>query len=349
MRTFDRMWAGTVAVGVMLAATACSTAHKAKELESVATPKGGENISADVWAAADAAPADQRLANHSIFYWPLPVVAHKKWFEIGPDRQKAVASSTSRYGLGIPYEYLPLENSYHKFVYDRGTAEPVGAVHRYSNLFWSWAGTSGNPGSELEVDVKGVPIAAEWGHEKGYAWYFDETIKDHTVYRDSKFTTILWSLGPAYFHVKDQEQLAGGKTETLTSTWCHPLLLGGILGVVLWSDYKQEMDSPANQYKTHGHGPLLGYPIWYTQTRAMKHPDHAEGNLDQVGRILMVLGGLGYFEYERGDNGTYTDKVKGPLWGLFGTGLYKGDPAYYLLRFPIRKGKSSAAEAPAGT
>ena len=349
MRTFDRLWAGSLAVATLLAAAGCSTTQKAKELESIQPPAGGGNLTADVWAAADAAPPERRLADHKSFFWPLPVVSHKTWFEIGPDRQKAVSSHASRYALGFPYEYLPLENSYSKYLYQRGTEEPIGTVRRRSNLFWSWAGTSGNPGPELEVEAKGIPLFAEWGHEKGYAWYFDEMVQDRSTFRDSKFHTTLWSLGPAWFTVSDQQQLIGGKTYTTQEHYFHPLYLGRLLGIILWGDYHQKIDSPTDQYTTVGHGPLMGYPVWYTQNRKLNHPDHAEGNLDQVGKIKMVIGGLGYFEYERGDNGEYTEKVKGPLWGLFGTGLHKGEPVYYLFRFPIKKGKSAPETVPAGT
>lgn len=320
----------------------CTTSRTPKVWENVDLPNGGQPIDDAVWEAADERGMDEAVVADGSTILYLPAISQKEWFGVAPGHQTAVKSDYSSIGLGVTYAYLPLQFSFSKYAYERGSAEPVGVIRRRYHPFWSWVEVEGNPGPELEVDAGGIPLLWESGSEKGWAWYFDDLVRDRMVYREFDFLTTLWWIGPGRYRAKDTVELRGGEQYITEQDFVFPLLLGRAPGILLWSHYKESADHPDFSSQTRGYGPLFGYPTYYQQTRENRQSG-------EMTSFRTILGGLLWYDARRGPSGEATvSEAHGPLWSLFGKGKVDGQDAIYLFRIPIKTGgrEAGGTEAP---
>ena len=330
----SRLLTALVLAASALAATGCTSGNTPRAFAATKLPRGGAPISDTVWAATDNQKAGVTIkpATTNLIVG-APFVSRKRWFEVNPERTGAEASDFSMITVGLPYQYIPLQFSFSKYLYQRGQAEPVGKLERRFTPFWSYVKTTGDVGDNIAIDVKGVPLIAEWGREKGYGWYFDDFIHTRNEAREFNFIATLWWLGPTWYNVASAERKEGGRIENFKGNYFTPLLLGKALGFVLFTTYQTRTWDDQKDSTNRAYGPLMGYAGYYQYNTTTKVSE-AESVTDSK---RYVLGGaLWYDGATRHADSAKDNTVHGPLWGLFGGGVSRGRPTVYLLRLPVR-------------
>lgn len=330
----SRLFLNLAVAGLALAATGCTSGSTPNALAAARLPRGGAPISDTVWAAADAEKPEVtiRPATSNLIIG-APFVSRKRWFEINPERNGAEASDFSMITVGLPYQYIPLQFSFSKYLYQRGQPQPVGKLERRFNPFWSSVKTTGDVGDNIDIDVKGIPLIAEWGREKGFGWYFDDFIHSRNDAREFKFIATLWWLGPTWYNVASAERKADGRLENFTGNYFTPLLLGKALGFVLFTTYQTRTWDDQKDSNNRAYGPLMGYAGYY-HYQTTTQISQSESKTDA--RRYVLGGALWYDGTTRHTESANDHTVHGPLWGLFGGGVSRGRPTAYLLRIPIR-------------
>lgn len=325
-RRFWRVLLGAAIAAVAFALAGCASGGGSASLRNADLPRGNQPLGPSVWmAAGEPGPAQD--------WWrwqfaPLPHYSAKNHFEIDASRRTAASSHYRMVGLGVPYAYLPLEFSFSRRIYERGTEEPVGSLVRRWSPFWSSQHIEGAMDDVLVVDVSGIPLLWERGYEKGPSWYFDDFVPGFDDTMEFSFFTLLWWIGPMEFRLNREWTDEDGRPAASTARYFAPLFLGRGPGFLLWSDYREVERSGGARTETRGHGPLFGYPLyWSRRTR----PEEGGARLDRL-----VLGGILWNDrVQRDDSLRTTDSAHGPLWGAFGWGKKDGRPAARIFWLPV--------------
>lgn len=320
-----------VAVCGALMAQACTTTETAF-LRAEAIPPAGGRVEADNWQEfADALGRPEHVAtSNRTTRWPLPSYLAQRTLEMRLPNPAAGAEPTS--GTAVvktllyndilpPLLVLPLRVYARSDEYREENAES--AAHRtvvYTPLYaWSWE--DGEHEEPFSVRLRGMPLlyaamrVEAW--EPGAAGFHEENIDRLSLNAHQ----MLWTLGPLCI-TGEIEESGGDRFKGYVAT---PLFLGGMLGVLLWSDLHIEATSfggPGKPGYLSWHGPLFGLPTYVSF-----------GNEDA--RMRLVLTGALWTDYSR-DRQADISSIHGPLWGMFGWGRSKGRPKVQLFWIPIK-------------
>ena len=265
------------------------------------------------------APQVERVAN----VFPFPSILIYRNFSNKDNNGNVAATSFTWYDLflGSIGISLPLAVNYTDNHYSAETGERVAQRRAVYTPLWASSSSEGEFARGMNIEASGIPIL--WGRMK-----FSETNREG-VTGTAKMTSFLWTLGPMVVQMRTSDDSAGGYMAA-------PLLLGGLLGGILWSDYHLR-DGESMRI---GHGPLLGF-LGYTQWRIVRPPTFDETETMTRPRAensrRLVLGGV-LWEDTRNVEGTdtVTSTSHGPLWGMLGWGSKEGRFALRLLWIPIK-------------
>lgn len=293
----------------------CTTSQRSREFAEVRLPGGGEPIEQEVWLAAEAAPPQTNLGGSTSTIWALPLNFHQAVFKVNPNLETATRSSLTWNDLLLPGFFLPVRLRYTEFAYDRNQAEPVAARRAIWTPFWAWTSKSGEDVWGSELTMRGIPLLFGQFSRKG----------SEGMPLDITVTHTLWTLGP--FVAKLQWPDEDGVDQTRRGYFATPLLLTGLPGTILWSDYYFR-DSRTSQM---GHGPLWGL-LGYTHNSRITHrplprmpgeePDAEQGVEEIRSFSRLVLGGILWSDRSERvvKTGSTIESAHGPLWGMFGWG-----------------------------
>lgn len=299
----------------------CSSHFTNHSLEGKTLPYHGEAIDEETWEAiAGARPQGQPLEMRS-FALPLPtVVVHRAFSPLQEAGTHTAASFTWYDGfigaLGIS---LPLVVNFNSYQYEPDVAEPVGRVSALYTPLWATSSSEGEAETALSLEAKGVPLL-----------FTRVNLREESpggIGGTATMTGFLWTLGPAVLKLDTDD---GSRRGYMAA----PLLLGGMPGALLWSDYHlYEEDS-----HRIGHGPgfgFLGYTQWRT-TETWEAPAGEEASAAEERFRRLVIGGALWQDTARSDaDGASISTSHGPLWGMFGWGSRGDDFALRALWIPI--------------
>jgi hypothetical protein len=307
--------------------TGCVSKNRAEIFkEEVKAPTNGRKLSPDAWDKFAAQDEKRRLTSGRTSFWLLPFSLYVHDFSVARNREVATSKNVAWNDLSTPilFTTLPLRFSYREYEYTKGNLEPVSKTSVSWNLFWASASTKGEPNT-VRFKAKGIPL-----------FYAFASASDPK--RDFKLSVnnVLWTLGPAWLKIdgKNGDQQQKGYFGA-------PLLLGGMLGGILWGDH--HIQSNGNQ-SSLGHGPLFGFLGYWKQTAPwLVYPEAKAGEdapkPEVKGRQCMsgALLGILWSQYTRRDEAGKIDKSRnGPLWTMFGWSHRDGKFAVKFLWIPIR-------------
>lgn len=300
--------------------TGCTHSFTSRELGDKTLPYKGGSISEETWEAMGRVnPAAPHVNTRSTVF-PLPsVLIFRNFSNLRPDGRYAATSFTWWDGfLGSIGISLPVAVNYNDYHYMPGESEPV--AHRSAFYTPLLAGSSSEGDFELGMDVQASGVPLLWSRVK-----MEETFPDGSQ-ASASLTGLLWTLGPMLVKLEANE----GETSGYIAT---PLLLGGVPGGILWTDYR------IHDRETHriGHGPLFGF-LGYTQWKSFSTPVEEEADPDEVRFRRLLLGGTLWEQTRRTEfqDGDTISTSHGPLWGMFGWGSREGDFTLRLFWYPIR-------------
>jgi len=265
----------------------------------------GERASDDFWADAAAWAESSKSPESSSFdvkLWLLPGWVSGRTTSLGPRAESVSDTELQFFNPGLLFlPLIPL------WLHADTQLEQRSGERSHNVLTWTplWAS------SRAEDWPSDVPRASAWGLPLVYGQVEYGREDEAPAF---EVHNLLWTLGPAWSRIDlpDEELNAHG--------WgACPLLLGGP-GAWLWTSahvQTPEADSTV-------HGALNGW-IGY---RSVDDLD------EQVFRRHVLAGAL-WYDVEESAGDTVIDSRHGPLWGAFGWGRSDGEPALYLLWFPI--------------
>ena len=282
--------------------TGCSIVEQDKIFGEIEAPQVGEPIPAGLWekvAGTESAPRSLRIRT-----WPIPWFLTMKNFDIS--EEGAQRFDLRWYDLGNPLLYLPVYCSVRQENYLAGAAEPDSGTRLVWTPLWTAARNTNPEAGRPQLKAWGVPLLLS--HVGG------DLKQGHF-----SLTNGLWTLGPMVMRYKT-DRGGGGYVAT-------PLLLGGLLGSILWVDFHIE-DA---QNRVIGHGPFfsfLGYSDVFAAHKGKgKH------------QRMILLGTLWYEKsFQDIEKHEIIDSIHGPLWGIFGWGHKKTVPHIRFLWIPIPVG-----------
>jgi hypothetical protein len=265
----------------------------------------GERASDDFWADAAAWAESSKSPESSSFdvkLWLLPGWVSGRTTSLGPRAESVSDTQLQFFNPGLLFlPLIPL------WLHADTQLEQRSGGRSHNVLTWTplWAS------SRAEDWPSDVPRASAWGLPLVYGQVEYGREDEAPAF---EVHNLFWTLGPAWSRIDlpDEELNAHG--------WgACPLLLGGP-GAWLWTSahvQTPEADSTV-------HGALNGW-IGY---RSVDDLD------EQVFRRHVLAGAL-WYDVEESAGDTVIDSRHGPLWGAFGWGRSAGEPALYLLWFPI--------------
>lgn len=270
-------------------------------------PRGSEPIPQQFF---DAARGHAGEGSDGRFIFPAPGYLSAWDFALSTDGTEARFRSSSAVG---PILTLPFFGAAEERIYGRD-----GAVRR-NRARWTpfWASTHTDPdwpATEPRSQTYGAPL-------------FFTGFQDYGITPELRVDgwQTLWSIGPSMYSFRSEDP-AG------TSGWImHPLTALGF-GGLLWADYCVTSGLTQNS----GHGPLFGWLGWFqhmdrVETRRFFH---TEGPRNRVFRSL--LAGILFWSFEETDDaGVVQDATHGPLFGMFGPGVWDGERVFRFLWLPI--------------
>lgn len=317
-------WALVGLAACLAVLSGCASVSQPEFLDEYDVPLGGEAMPAGLWAAVDENSAqgrpDTRSQRNSL--WVLPFqfsYAQTSLYSKFSDglmvdgSSRANTAETFRIDwndLLAPYlgVALPLRVIVRDYGYAEGADNPVRRRGVGYTPFWAWTWDDGGTRhAPLEYRAAGVPLLY-WQLKGGYGAPGD----DKTRVRLDLYQA-LWTLGPAV--IKLDMRLDGDEVRGYLA---NPLLLGGALGHVLWTDYT--FRAPGRF--ASGHGPALGM-LGYTNHTFSRAGGGSE-------KLRFAVAGVLWSEYmEKVPDGRVIDAKRGPLWSMFGWGRKDG-------RFAVR-------------
>jgi hypothetical protein len=281
---------------------ACTVSEGPAALRQLELPEGGR-VASDGWFA-DLEPHAGTRAERTGFFM-LPAWLSFDTVAVAEDGA-SVRDSKDRFlnlGLaGINLPLLPLWVSAERRIARSG--QPTSEASLLWTPLYATSSRTAWRGEDPWVSLRGMPLfygRLDYGRpgEKPLV----------------SFHNVLWTLGPAWgwFDFRDDPNHEKG--------WMFIPLVAANLGTLVWSSFELQSDSADLSL----HGPLMGLLGYFSLT------DHEERDL-----VRLVLGGALWMDISEEDSdGTVTDSMHGPLWGMFGWGRSDGRPAIRLLWIPI--------------
>ena len=265
----------------------------------------GESASDEFWADAASWAEDSKSPEASSFdvkLWLLPTWVSGRTVSLGPRAESVSETRLQFFDLGVIFVPLLPFWLHADTQLEQRSGEQAHNVLTWSPL-WATTRTEGWPSDVRRASAWGLPLIygqIEYGRE-GEAPAFE-------------IHNLLWTLGPSWARIAlpDEEPNAQGWV------FC-PLLLAGPGAWVWTSAHLQTPEADATV-----HGPFNGW-LGY---RSVDEPER------QVFRRHVLAGAL-WYDVEQSAGDVVTDARHGPLWGAFGWGRRDGEPALYLLWFPI--------------
>ncbi|MEO8376347.1 MAG: hypothetical protein ABI579_01645 [Candidatus Sumerlaeota bacterium] len=308
--------------------TGCSSVGRAdlfKNKEAKAPINGGK-LDAGSWDKFATVDAKRNLKSSKTTFWLLPFTLSVHDFGVSDERDKAVSRNVMWNDILTPLllTTLPLHFSYSEYQYTKDGLEPVSKAGFRWTLLWAQSENHGQE-TDFKFRAKGIPL-----------FYAYVSAKNPQKKVSLSFNHSLWTLGPALLRMDIDDKLQKQK-----GYFFAPLLLGGALGGVLWTDYYV---IAADDRRAMGHGPLFGaLGFWkqrsqwvnYIPAEAKDAPPTKEvkGTQSTSGVLLGIL----WTQYERRDLEGKIDKSRyGPLWTMFGWSHRDGKLAVKFLWIPIR-------------
>lgn len=304
-------------VAMPLLFAGCTMKHRSQELDGLDLWNRDRTMPREVWNARYATDKDLQDARQLIV--PFPFQLYAKHLHVSTD--EAVARRTSWNDVGVPFVLmLPLRISYQEHLYEAGRSSSS-ATQRFSwNPLWARSSSTGVANKSTEIDAYGVPLI-----------FSRVKAQRHDEERPLQFRllTSLWTLGPA---TARWESGPHGDRGYMFA----PLLLGGIIGTTVWSDFEARRfyDDGTLQQKSGYHGPLYG-ALGYIHEQRPPVRNEA-GDEITVSRCMWLLGTIWSHRAERNEAGETLDSHNGPLWGMLGWGKKDGRNAVRLFWIPVK-------------
>lgn len=307
----------------------CSSASRAdlfKNRETTA-PHNGRSLDPGAWEKFETVDSKRRLSSSHTTFWFLPFQFSVHDFHVSKDRDKAVSRNVMWNDISTPLllTALPFHFAFSEYQYEKGSDAPISKSGFRWTLLWANTESRGKE-TDFKFRAKGIPL-------------FYAFVSARSTEKDMKlsFNHSLWTLGPALLRLKTSDPINGGRRGYFFT----PLLLGGALGGILWTDHYVVAE---DQRLSLGHGPLFG-PLGYWKQRSewvsykpSENKDEpptkeVKGIQSQSGVLLGIL----WSQYERRDLNGKIDKSRyGPLWTMFGWSHREGRLAIKFLWVPIR-------------
>ena len=314
---------------MLVALTGCATRNGPEALKDLHIPSNGEPLASDTWDRIDALPNPKTAFIQDSFFNLLPLIGRLQNFS--PNRDGSIYNQTYvRWVDIIPGIFLPLSVKISEFQYPKGHTEESPQGWRLSyNPLWVSAEVRNNTEEpdRLALKAAGVPLLAAWGSMN----VIDEKTSSSLSLHANSF---LWSLGPMVIKFRGNNQ--GEEVHGYLAT---PLLLGGLVGALVWTDFHVITE---RDY-TIGHGPLFGSTLYYSifKTRYESDEDETKQSnaviqlggkavADRGARLGSdwennVLGGILWRSFQELDaDDRVTRSGYGPLWSFIGWGSVDG-------------------------
>ncbi len=282
--------------------TGCLSVHQPQSLKDSGL-KPGEPITEEQWAKIDELGPQGNVLLQKRFSWLLPLNIYSQTMTRQGGGESIWAERFTWNGLGFPMFFLPYRVVYANSSYDRSQDEPVGK----EGLIW-WPlytdrFSEGDPSGNVQIDADGIPL-------------FFSRVRADTGDFQAQFWNVLWTLGPACLTAEATDPRTDETAEVYLAA---PLLLGGVLGTILWTDVS--IKNANAQESIMMHGPLFGILGYYQiKQRAVEmNEDSQEPAI--VGResVHGLVGGALWNDYTRRDlDGELVKARYGPLWTGFG-------------------------------
>ncbi|MDK2971673.1 MAG: hypothetical protein PWP23_1428 [Candidatus Sumerlaeota bacterium] len=365
-----KFWALALLCAAPLLVAGCTAKKRPAVLADKDIPKNGAPLTADVWQAAETSNVQVVRASNK-FEWPIPLgsvyanslaIHTSRSSETGASGEslagRAQATSMDWNDLLTPaknyFISLPLRGKYAEYEYRKGTGEPAGSQGIAFHPFWAWNWKDGELASGRSFDAKGIPL-----------FYSRMEIAQKDQKMDSVLTTdnYLWTIGPrvSWFDVDgDSDELLGGEQalpgidpnldavlsndqfDEIAGYYANPLYLGGILGSILWTDYRFHARNDVWEDNHVAHGPLWGW-LFYVHSRQKDVSRSGVVTGEELSR-LYVAGWLWKTSITKDAQGQVVDEIEGPLLGGFGWGRKAGVKTLRLFWMPIEIGSKDASQ-----
>lgn len=344
---------------------ACAASQRASSLEDYRLPTRGGALDQEVW---ESAREDDRLVHsfNQTRFWLLPLSLYVKQFRLDENTDRAQATNLRWNDLSTPVllTFLPLRVHYSEHYYTEGEEEPVGRLGFWWNPLWTGSNVDPAPGQERVPEIRAIGVPLLFSYIRATASPPADPLPGLTTevtHFGGEVTvfTSLWTLGPAAVRVRQSDGMGGrGRDGGYAAA---PLLLGGVLGTFLWSDYlfraereamngaaqAAEMydDLPSREDVRHaylntreqrhfatGHGPVFGFLGYHHTMRdfTLREGDLRPEEIDLDERYggrsdRYLLGGILWRDFIRRDwDGEAVYTGHGPLWGFIGWGERQG-------------------------
>ncbi len=339
----------------------CTASQRSQSLEGHRLPTRGGDLSAEVWQAAREEPRRVHEMS-SIRFWALPLSLYVRQFRLDENTERAQGSNLRWNDLSSPIflTFLPLRVHYSEHYYTEESEEPAGRMSFWWNPLWTGSNVEPAPGQERVPEIRAVGVPLLFSYIRGSGEPAHEPVPGVPQELQQPGGTItaftsLWTLGPAAFTMKQPG--VNGRLQENRGYVAMPVLLGGALGALLWTDrmFRMEMlaadgaPQSADMYETlpgedevreaymntreqrrfvTGHGPVFGY-LGYYHNKSVSvlrngdlHPDDIGLDEPYGGRSeRLVLGGILWRDFIRRDwDGEVVYSGHGPLWGFIGWG-----------------------------
>lgn len=323
---------------LLLLAAGCSLRQGTETLQDLPLPASGAPMTPETAKAIAAvratggAPTSRRFSS-----WIFPFYLHGQI--LGPAGKDSDEVEALRIQWSDIFPIIPLTTplmvriSQHRYAPDR--AEPVSGWRVHWNPFSAGGEAINDPASPLNVDLRlgGFPLLYSYGH-----------VTAANAERRSRLSvdlnTFLYTLGPAVIKWDGTAEVANSRGYVAM-----PLLLGGLLGGLLWLDSHGRI---GEDYRIV-HGPFYGTLLYESSLLTVVGPDRdplpmqtwppqtREGE-DIVGQDQyrgILWGILWRTKREYSTTGTVLNSSHGPLWGLVGVGSEGGEWGPRLLGLTI--------------
>lgn len=306
---------------LLLMLSGCSTIGGSQRFpQNVEIPGGGGPIEPGLWQGAEQYGPGSLPTRYWIVRWFFPTSIYNKTASFESDSRLRV-SRTLYQDLLFPIFLVPMQFKTSHYIYDKSQSEPVAGDWVSWNVFWADEGQVGGGIPGREVSAAGVPL-------------FFGIAKTRDREQTNMMWNSLWSLGPAFYSVNvtpSQQEVLGSQArprEASISIFC-PVALGGIPGLVLWTDLTIERSTAEGTNRMEAHGPLGG-SLGMLQARTKTNKS------DELLRLVM-FGALWYDkkEYVDTEEEQRDFAAHGPLWSMFGWGRKDGKNAVRLFFVPI--------------
>lgn len=310
---------GLWALALLVLASGCSRVIQPKPMENMNLPIGGE-LPPAFWEATDEFETDSNIYYQKQSFWMLPFNLYLNEIRLSDnDKNRAFAHHVgwNDFGSSMLMVFLPYHFTYTDYIYERGTPGPIGKRGIRWTLLWTAPFAEGESGSDSLFQSKGIPLVHSWSRVRAKDRY------------DVRFWNTFWTFGP--FALVFENETGDSKFH---GYFASPLMLGGALGAILWSDYHISQDGEGYAV---AHGPLFGSLGYMGMKSTVPSSEDPFAGPVASESTHTLLGGLLWHDYQRRSlEGQYEAGRYGPLWTAFGWQKRDGRFGLRVLFIPIK-------------